>query len=73
MANDKTITRPRFPNIRVGLVGYDGNAFSILGRVTMAMRRHGVADADIKEFMAEATSGDYDHLLEVTTRWVETE
>jgi len=63
--------QPRFPNIEVELVGNDGNAFSILGNVTRAMRRGGVPKTDIDAFMAEATAGDYDHLLGTVMRWVE--
>ncbi len=53
----------------VQLVGEDGNAFSILGRVQRAMRRAGWPREKIAEFMAEATSGDYDHLLGTVIRY----
>jgi len=33
---------PLYPHIRVQLVGRDGNAFTVLGSVTKAMRRHGL-------------------------------
>jgi hypothetical protein len=55
----------------VKLIGKDGNAFSILGHVTKEMRRHGVGDADVKAFMSEAMSGDYNHLLATAMRWVD--
>ena len=47
----------------VRLAGEDGNAFAILGRVRRAMRVAGWPKAAIDAFLAEATSGDYDHLL----------
>ena len=50
----------KYPEITVSLVGVDGNAFSILGQVRKAMRQAGVPAEQIKEFMTEATSGDYD-------------
>ena len=62
----------KFPNVRVRLVGEDGNAFSILGRVQGAMRRAGVSQEDRDAFMAEATSGDYDHLLRTVMATVDT-
>ena len=62
---------PRYPNIRVQLVGEDGNAFAIIGRVIRAMRRAGVEQAQIDAFRAEAMAGDYDHLLATSMRWVE--
>ena len=48
----------------VALVGLDGNAFAILGRVQRAMRQAGWSKTAIDSFMAEATAGDYDHLLQ---------
>lgn len=60
---------PKYPDIRVKLVGEDGNAFSILGRCTKAMRKAGLAEDERKTFMAEATSGDYDNLLGTTMKW----
>ena len=53
----------KYPNVTVALVGEDGNAFAILGRVSKALRRAKVPKAEIDAFMAEATSGDYYHLL----------
>lgn len=61
----------RHPEITVQLIGQDGNAFFILGRVQQAMRRAGVPKAEIAEFMAEATAGDYDHLLDTVMKWVD--
>lgn len=64
---------PKYPEIHVPLVGQDSNAFSILGRVRAAMRRAGVSAEDQSAFHAEATSGDYDHLLRTVTKWVSAE
>lgn len=55
--------------IRVQLTGHDGNAFAVLGRVREALRRGGRRDL-IEPFTAEATSGDYDHLLQTCHRYV---
>jgi hypothetical protein len=60
----------RYPEIEVHLTGEDGNAFSILGRITKAMRRARVSGEEIQQFQAEATSGDHDHLLQTCMRWV---
>jgi len=62
----------KYPEVEVDLVGEDGNAFSILGRVQKAMRRAGVPTGEIDTYLAEATSGDYDHLLVTTCEWVHT-
>ena len=63
----------KYPEVHVDLIGEDGNAFSILGRVTKAMRRGGVDKDEVKEFTDEATSGDYDHLLQTVMKWVDTD
>jgi len=53
----------KYPNVNVKLVGEDGNAFAILGRVRKALKRAKVPSEDIDVFTKEATSGDYNHLL----------
>lgn len=64
---------PKYPDVFVPLVGRDGNAFSILGRVTQALRKAGVSNDEKDAFVGEATSGDYDHLLRTVVKWVDTE
>jgi hypothetical protein len=66
-------TQPRYPDIFVQLTGEDGNAFAILGRTTRALRQAGLDQDEIDQYHAEATSGDYDHLLQTTMRWVDCE
>jgi hypothetical protein len=60
----------RLPDVSVELVGEDGNAFAILGRVQKAMRQAGHGDL-IPEFNAEATARGYDNLLAAVMRWVD--
>lgn len=62
----------KHPQINVPLVGEDGNAFAILGRVSRIMRRNGIHD-QWEEFHKEATSGDYNHLLMTVMTWFRTE
>ena len=57
-------------NVKVKLVGTDGNAFSILGKVSKALKAGGHPDL-AKEFMKEAMSGDYNHLLRTAMEYVE--
>ena len=56
--------------IRVKLLGNDGNAFYILGTVKRALEKAGYKDL-AKQYMKEATTGDYNHLLAVTQEYVE--
>lgn len=65
------MTKP-ITDITVRLAGEDGNAFAILARVRRALREGGRSDL-IPEFTKEATSGDYDHLLQTCMKYVEVE
>jgi hypothetical protein len=67
------MTAPKYPEVRVKLVGGDGNAFAIIGGVIQAMRSAKLPDDEIKQFRDEAMSGDYDHLLRTCIKWVEVE
>jgi len=62
---------PLYPEVVADLIGQDGNAFAVLGRVQRALRDAGVGEDRIAAFVEEATSGDYDHLLGTVVRWVE--
>lgn len=55
-------------NVKVKMVGEDGNAFACLGRCMQALRRAGKMEM-WDEFHAEATSGDYNHLLATIMDW----
>jgi len=57
-------------DIDVQLSSEDGNAFAIMGRVSKALKRGGASPEEVKEFQSEATSGDYDHLLQTCMKWV---
>ena len=59
-------------NITVKLVGEDGNAFMILGKVSGALKRAGYRE-EAETYMKEAMSGDYNHLLQTTMEYVEVE
>ena len=63
-----TVINPKYPNISIPLVGEDGNAFSILGRVSRIMKQNKIHH-EWDEFHKEATSGDYDKLLLTVMTW----
>ncbi len=54
------------------LTGTDGNAFAILGKAQRVLRDAG-RNAEWKTFEAEATSGDYNHLLQTAMKWFDVE
>ena len=59
----------KFPEVKVALVGHDGNAFAILARCRQAIRQAGLPGEVFKDFQKEATSGDYNHLLATVIEW----
>ena len=63
-------TQVKYPDIKVELSDQSGNAYAIIGRVRKAMKRAMLPTAEIEAFTDEATSDDYDHLLQVVIRTV---
>ncbi|MCP4964693.1 MAG: hypothetical protein GY926_05615 [bacterium] len=59
----------KFPDVHVNLIGEDGNAGAIMGRVTRALHQAGHRDV-VDDYRREAMSGDYNNLITVTTQWV---
>ena len=58
----------RRPSVK--LSGRDGNAFAIMARVEKALRKAGYSADETDEYLKDATSGSYEHLLSVTMKWV---
>lgn len=52
------------------LVGVDGNAFSVMGYTTRAMKKAGFTD-QVAQYQKEATSGDYENLICVSVQWID--
>jgi len=48
---------------KVKLIGEDGNAFAIMGKVTKALRRAGADEEYIEKYMNESMKSNYDSLL----------
>lgn len=63
----------KYPEIHVQLIGLDGNAFSILGRCQREMKKARLSQEEIQQFMNEATSGNYDHLIATCMEWFDIE
>jgi hypothetical protein len=61
---------PEEKRIRCKLIGRDGNAFSIIGSVSEALRRGGRSDL-VEPFRAEALAGDYNGVLQAAMKYVE--
>lgn len=68
IADDKAAF-PKFPNVKVQLVGQNGNSFVILGLCGRAAKKAGLTKEQIDEFHKEAMGGDYDNLLCTCMKW----
>ena len=71
MADEAKKVELRQTGIKVKLVGTDGNAWALIGRVSQALRRGGQSKEFIDAFVKEATSCDYYHLLATVMEVVE--
>ena len=62
----------RKTNIKCTLVGTDGNALSIIGKVCRALRTGTTEEKGlVGTFMTEAMSGDYNHVLQTAMKYVD--
>jgi hypothetical protein len=59
----------KYPEVLVRLDD-TGNDFRIIGQVSKAMRRVGIAEEEIENFYDEALSGHDHDLLRICGRWV---
>ncbi len=66
------MTEPRFPKatVEIDRRGPDGNAYVIMARAALAMKKAGATPAEIDGYYAAATSGNHEKLLEVTRSYV---
>lgn len=63
------MTKPKKPTVQ--LTGNDGNAMNILALCRRALREAGYTGDQVEQFTAEATSGDYDKILQTAMKWCE--
>ena len=56
---------------KYNLVGIDGNAYSIMGYVTNAMKEEGFSKAERDEYLRDAMSADYNHLLCISVDYID--
>lgn len=60
------------PKPKVKLTNENGNAFAILAKVSKALKKAGL-DKEAEKFLQEASSSDYNHLLQTTMKYVDVE
>lgn len=61
----------KYKQIKVQLIGNDGNAFAIMGTVSKALKQANIPQEDIDAYLQESMSGDYDNLLRTAMKYVE--
>jgi len=66
-----TPQNPLFPNIKVPLIGEDGNIFVIMSKISKALKKNGVSSIDRSQFFNEVTGcNSYTEALNKCCRWV---
>ena len=56
---------------KLKLVGTDGNAFAIIGKLIDCLRRNGYKQEQLEEIRKEATSGDYNNVIATACKYCE--
>ena len=69
---EEAAIEPKYSEIEmdIDLDGPEGNAFHIISMAKKSMVEIGVSSAEIKEFVKDAMSGDYDHVKHTIEKWV---
>ena len=57
--------------MKYSLIGLDSNCFAILGYVKKAMKKENYSKEEIDEYVREAESDDYQHLLYISQLEIE--
>lgn len=57
--------------MKYSLIGLDSNCFMILGYVKKAMKKEGKTEDEINEYVQDAESDDYQHLLYVSQMMID--
>jgi hypothetical protein len=67
----RRVDMPKFDaQLDIDLLGPEGNAFVVLAKMRRVLESAGASKNDIDDFMEDATTNNYDHLLEVCREWV---
>jgi hypothetical protein len=61
----------KYPDVRVQLTGTNGSGYNLAGLVIRALREAGIPQERIDVFWEEASSEDYDKLLQTCMAWVD--
>lgn len=67
----ETAFQPKYPKAIVHLSEIDGNVFNLIANTRRALMWAGAQRTEVEAFISEATSGDYDHVVQTIMRWVD--
>lgn len=73
MINVPTKGRQKKETSSTVLIGIDGNAWSVMGKVRSELQKAGASKEFREEYSTQAMSGDYDHLLAVSVAFLSAE
>ena len=64
--------RAKYPfiEILIDINGPDGNIFAIMGAVQREMKKAGISQKEIDQYLEEVKAGNYDEALATTRRWI---
>jgi hypothetical protein len=74
MARSKAInirSGPKYPQVKVQIVGAYGGFYPTVAAVQAAMRQAGIPLEELSNFCAEAAETQEDNLLRICLRWVD--
>ena len=57
-------------SVTVKLSSQNGNALVVIGSVIRGLKKAGAPQSEIDKFKSEATSSDYDHVIQTAMKWV---
>lgn len=61
---------PRFPTVHVSLLNALGNSHNIVSRTASALKDESVPDSAVQDYITEALSQDFEHMIATTAKWV---
>ncbi len=59
-----------FPTITIDVTGPQGNAYCIMGIICNLLKEIGYTKEQINDIVADMTSSDYEHLINVARKYV---
>jgi hypothetical protein len=66
-----TMSDPKYPNVKIKLVGLPADKLVIVEGTTLALRKANVSEPEIDLYQEEALAGDFDNCLAVTLATVD--